>query len=239
MQEYNPRQEVDFQKELIQAKQDGDPATVYADSMREDKIRNVIAQINPELLLSEIEHRIRGEKKEYSGGVEIGWIPVSKNKELVSEELVQNYIAFLNAYLTQNNSLSNFSPEEINNIMEVIIDYIKDDLTDNGERYGLTKKKRITINRTVKIIKPKTNNDGTITMKEYPIEVKEEIETGDEITDYNEMTKIGHIVCQSTFSVLKQAQNGMLASRVFKALRVTESLNQGGEKSKLDFLKFW
>ena len=39
--------------------------------MRDEKIKNVIAQLNPELLLSEIEHRIRGEKKIYSGGVGI------------------------------------------------------------------------------------------------------------------------------------------------------------------------
>ena len=32
---------------------------------------------------------------------------------------------------------------------------------------------------------------------------------------------------------------GMLASRIFKALRVTESLNGGEKKSKVDFLKFW
>jgi hypothetical protein len=47
------------------------------------------------------------------------------------------------------------------------------------------------------------------------------------------------MVCQSTFSVLKQAQNGGLASRIFKALRVTENLNESGKKSKMDFLKFW
>ena len=93
---------------------------------------------------------------------------------------------------------------------------------------------------TNKILTKWVNPDtGIVSMKEIPIEVIEEKTIGEEITDYNEFSKIGHIVCQSTFSVLKQAQNGMLAGRIFKALRVSETLNGGENKSKLDFLKFW
>ena len=225
-----------FQREMQERQQAGDPNSVYADSMREDKIKNVIAQLNPELLLTEIEHRIRGEKKNHYTDQ---WEPINKNSPKISEELVQNYISLLNVYLTQNNSLSNFSPEEINNIMSVIIEYIRDDLTDNGEKYGLTTKNTMIQKRKVKILKPYINEDGFSLMKEIVIEQDTEVLIGEEHTDYNEFTRIGHIVCQSTFSVLKQAQNGMLASRIFKALRVTESLNDGGKKSKLDFLKFW
>jgi hypothetical protein len=231
-------QDRNFQREMMDRQQASDPNSVYADSMREDKIKNVIAQLNPELLLTEIEHRIRGEKKVYSSGVEIGWERISKDEPLVSEELVQNYVAFLNAYLTQNNSLSNFSPEEINRIMEVVVDYIRDDLSDNSERYGLTRKQVIKVKRTVKIIN-KINKGGLIVAQLTPIEVDQELQIGEEITDFNKMNKIGHIICQSTFAVLKQAQNGMLSSRIFKALRVSETLGGDNKKSKLDFLKFW
>ena len=239
MQEISPQQEMQFQRDMQERQQIGDPNAVYADSMREEKIKNVIAQLNPELLLSEIEHRIRGEKKVYAGGVEIGWEPIDKNTEPISELLVQNYISFLNVYLTQNNSLSNFSPPEINNIMGVVIDYVRDDLSDNSFLYGLTKRTTIKVEKTVKLLIPYTNKDGIVTMKETPIKVMQEVMLGEEKTDYNKFTRIGHIVCQSTFSVLKQAQNGMLASRIFKALRVTESLNGGEKKDKLSFLKFW
>ena len=235
MQELSPQQEMNFQREMQERQQMSDPNSIYADSMREDKMKNVIAQLNPELLLTEIEHRIRGEKKNNLSGQ---WEPISKDGHLVSEELVQNYISFLNVYLTQNNSLSNFSSQEINNIMEVVIDYVRDDLSDNADKYGLSKKKEIKVKTTVKILKPKTVN-GMTSMVEIPTEVFQVIEVGEEITDYSEFNKIGHIVCQSTFSVLKQAQNGMLASRIFKALRVNETLNGGQEKSKMDFLKFW
>lgn len=239
MPDYSAEQEMNFQREMQERQQATDPNSVYADSMREEKIKNVIAQLNPELLLSEIEHRIRGEKKVFVGNEFVEWALIDGGGKKVSEELVQNYISFLNVYLTQNNSLSNFSPQEINNIMQVVIDYIRDDLSDNAELYGLTKKNTIMVKSIVKDLVPIQSDEGYITMMEIKRVEEQERAIGEEHTDYNEFNRIGHIVCQSTFSVLKQAQNGMLASRIFKALRVTESLNQGGQKSKMDFLKFW
>lgn len=233
MQEITPQQEMQFSREQQDNQLASDPNSLYADSMREEKLKNIIAQLNPELLLSEIEHRIRGEKKDALTGE---WTAIGQT---ISEDLVQNYIAFLNVYLTQNNSLSNFSPQEINNIMSVIIDYIRDDLSDNSYRYGLTKRETITVKRIVKVLHRRPDKYGEVRIIEEPIEVQQEVQIGEEVTDYNAMTKIGHMICQSTFSVLKQAQNGMLASRVFKALRVNESNVQGGQKSKLDIMKFW
>jgi len=236
MQELTPQQEMDFQRQMQNDQIENSPNAVYADSMREEKVKNVIAQLNPELLLEEIEHRIRGEKRNYYTDE---WEPISKEGKVISEDLVQNYISFLNAYLTQNTSLSNFSPDEINNIMNVIIDYIKDDLSDNAEKYKLTSKKVIHVGGFGKRMKRRITEDGYVSMDYEKIPIQIEISIGEELTDYNEFNRIGHIVCQSTFAVLKQAQNGMLASRIFRALRVTESLNQTPQKSKLDFLKFW
>jgi hypothetical protein len=237
MKEITPQQEMNFQRGMQQEQINNDPNSVYADSMRDDKIKNVISQINPEHLLTDIEHRLRGEKKNpYTEQ----WEPISKDgKNLINEQLVQNYVSFLNVYITQNTSMSNFSPPEINNIMTVVISYIRDDLTDNAEKYGLTHKKYIDQEVTVKILTPFTNKDGLTYMKETKKESKQKVAIGEEYTDYDEFNRIGHMVCQSTFAVLKQAQNGNLASRIFKALRVTENLNEAGKGSKMDFLKFW
>lgn len=238
MQEFTPEQQMNFDREQLNRNIESNPNSVIADTMREEKIRNVIAQLNPELLLTEIEHRIRGEKKIFISGIDAGWERID-NSEPISEELVQNYIAFLNAYLTQNNSLSNFSPQEINNIMGVVIDYVRDDLTDNSFKYGLSKIEEIDTQQQAKLLEEYRTEDGFICTKEIPITIIKKVQIGEEKTDYNKLNKIGHIVCQSTFSVLKQAQNGMLASRIFKALRVNETTTTGGNKSKLDFLKFW
>jgi hypothetical protein len=46
----------------------------------------------------------------------------------------------------------------------------------------------------------------------------------EKVTDYNEMNRIGNIICMSTFAVLKRAQNGMEAQRIFKHLNISESM---------------
>jgi len=239
MTEMTIEQEMNFQREMQEKQQSGDPNAVYADSMREEKIKNVIAQLNPELLLNEIEHRIRGDKKIYAGGMEVGWERIDKQAEPISEILVQNYISLLNIYLTQNNSLSNFSTEEINNIMEVVIDHVRDDLSDNSYLYDLTSRKTIKVEKQAKLLVYAIDDKGITHIHYEPIMITQEIVVGEEHTDYNKFNRIGHIICQSTFSVLKQAQNGMLASRIFKALRVNETLNGGEKKGIIESLKFW
>ena len=180
-----------------------DPNSLYADYMREEKVRNIIEQLNPDNLLEDIEHRIRGEKK---NRLTKQWEAINKDSNEVSEILISNYISFLGSFLNQNTSLSNFSAQEINNLMGVVIDYLKDDLSDNSEVYNFVK---------------------------YDM-------YGNEMTDYNEMTRIGNIIAMSTFAVLKRAQNGMESRRIFSGLKMNENTSQQpAKKGMLDALKFW
>jgi hypothetical protein len=180
-----------------------DPNSLYADYMREEKTRNVIEQINPDNLLEDIEHRIRGEKK---NRLTKEWESISKKQLPISELLISNYVSFLGAFLNQNTSLSNFSAQEINNLMFVVIDYLRDDLSDNAEMYNFVR------------------------FDKY----------GNEITDYNEMSRIGNIIAMSTFAVLKRAQNGMESRRIFAGLKMNESISPPQQKkSMMDALKFW
>lgn len=112
---------------------ENDPATLQAATMREDKISNILSQINPDNLLTDIEHRIRGEKKDFYGT----WTKISVTSEPISEELVADFISFLGSILNQNTSMSNFKEQEINNMMEVIIDWIKNYFVVNADRYGI------------------------------------------------------------------------------------------------------
>ena len=111
-----------------------DPQAMYADMMKEDKTVNILAQINPDNLLTDIEHRIRGEKKNLYTGQ---WDPIKENGEVVSEEMVSNFISFLGCILNQNTSMSNFKESEINNLMEMITDWVKNDLVVNAGKYGI------------------------------------------------------------------------------------------------------
>lgn len=114
--------------------QGNDPNALYADMVREERVNNIIQQINPDNLMVEIEHRIRGERKDIVTGE---WVAIDKNAKPINDKLVANFMSFLGSALNQNTSLSNFSPTEINNLMKVIIEYVEDDLDANCKEYEI------------------------------------------------------------------------------------------------------
>lgn len=126
--------EIAYAREELDKKLGADPQAMFADGMREEKVINILAQINPDSLLTDIEHRIRGEKKDPFTGA---WVPIVKGGRRVSEQLVSTFISFLGSILNQNTSMSNFSEGEINNLMEMIIDWVKSDLVVNADKYGI------------------------------------------------------------------------------------------------------
>jgi len=125
--------EIDFAREQQDKQLAADPQAMYADAMREEKATNILAQINPDSLLTDIEHRIRGEKKDYTGQ----WVTIAKRKQPVSEELVATFISFLGSILNQNTSMSNFKEQEINNLMDMITSWVKRDLVVNAKKYNI------------------------------------------------------------------------------------------------------
>ncbi len=119
---------------ITKKQQEQDPNALYADSMREEKIANVIAQLDPQHLLEEIEHRLRGEKFNKQTQE---WEPIGNVKIAINEKLISRLVSFLGSVLNQNTTLSNYSLNEINNRMELVIDYVRDDLSDNDVEYNL------------------------------------------------------------------------------------------------------
>ncbi len=122
-----------FSQRQLDQQLENDPNALYAGSMVEEKVTNILSQINPDNLLTDIEHRIRGEKKDFNGQ----WVRMSMKSEPVSEELVSNFISFLGAILNQNTSMSNFKEQEVNNMMEMITDWVKSDFVVNAGKYGI------------------------------------------------------------------------------------------------------
>jgi hypothetical protein len=110
------------------------PNAVVADVMREERVTNVLSQINPDIILEEIEHRIKGERK---NRFTKQWEPAYKNQAPISDKLISNFMSFLGGFLTQNTSMSNFSEKEVNNIMENVIEFIGSDFYVNAEKYNL------------------------------------------------------------------------------------------------------
>ncbi len=169
-----------------------DPQAMYADMMREERTVNILEQINPDNLLTDIEHRIRGEKKGL-GGV---WVKITTKSAIVSEELISTFISFLGCILNQNTSMSNFKEREINNLMEMITDWVREDLVVNAEVYGI---------------------EG----------------------QYTEYNRIGHIICATCFAVFKRALNGRESTKIFRMMKMNETINPSKENKFLKNFKFW
>ncbi len=123
-----------MEREYMKQQSDNDPNAIYADSMREEKIANVIGQLDPQNLLDGLEHRLRGEKL---NPLTNEWEPISEVPLYVHPKLISRFISFLGAVLNQNTTLSNYSIHEINNRMELVIDFVRDDLADNDVEYDL------------------------------------------------------------------------------------------------------
>lgn len=112
--------------------QQQDPNAVYADWLREEKLSNIIQQLDPDNLLIDIERRVRGYKKDMFTKQ---WLkPKHQN---INEKCIIRFMSFLGSILNKNTTFSNYTPQEVNNIMELIIDYVADDLETNADEYGL------------------------------------------------------------------------------------------------------
>ena len=130
-----PSDQLEYDMPMTDVQQPVDPInSLYADTIKEEKITNILAQINPDNLLADIEYRIRGYKK---NNLTDDWEKISKDTPEVNNYLVANFMSFLGSILNQNTSMSNFSSGEINMIMDHIIEFIADDLTVNDVKYGI------------------------------------------------------------------------------------------------------
>lgn len=106
----------------------------YAANIQEDRVKNLIEQISPDVQLMELQWRIRGFIKDpYTEE----WVKIIKDAPEPHPLLVSRYISMLSSFLNQNASLSNLSSMEINRLMKRLIEWLVDDLDSNSENYGL------------------------------------------------------------------------------------------------------
>lgn len=106
---------------------------IYANIMQDERIKNTLSQTSPDNLLSDIEFRIRGYKKNIFSGQ---WEKTTDTK--INDKLINRFISFLGSILNDNTRFANLAGSEINSIMKLCIEYIADDFDTHAEEYGLT-----------------------------------------------------------------------------------------------------
>ena len=120
------------------------PNELYANAIQEEKVRNVISQLDPDNQLQEIEMRIRGYKKNRFTG---GWDKIDETIPEPPKLLVARFISYLGSIMNQNTTQGNLSENQVNKIMNIVIEYVVDELDCNEDLYNLkdnyTEKTRI------------------------------------------------------------------------------------------------
>ncbi|MFA6074078.1 MAG: hypothetical protein WC758_08225 [Candidatus Woesearchaeota archaeon] len=107
---------------------------LYANAIQEDRIKNIIAQLDPENQLKEIEMRIRGYKKNVFTG---SWEKIDEDSPEPPKLLIMRFISYVSSVMNQNTTQSNLSENQVNNIMGLVINYVSDELDSNAKIYDL------------------------------------------------------------------------------------------------------
>ena len=107
---------------------------IYAQATQEEKIKNVIAQLDPENQLKDIEMRIRGYKK---NPFTMDWEKIDPDSPEPPRLLISRFISYLSSFMNQNTTQGNLSEMQINAIMSAVINYITDELDSNAQIYHL------------------------------------------------------------------------------------------------------
>lgn len=129
---YSP-QSYQEQPQYVEQNQPVQDSEIYANMLQEERVRNVISQLSPDDILLEVHWRLRGYIKN----------PVTKQWEKLigtlepSTILISRFISYLSSVLNQNTTMSNLSPDEINAIMKLIINWTSDDLDAHQKEYDL------------------------------------------------------------------------------------------------------
>jgi len=107
---------------------------LYANAAQEDKIKNIISQLDPENQLKEIEMRIRGYKKNVFTR---DWEKIDPDSPEPPRLLISRFISYLSSIMNQNTTQGNLSDRQINALMSQAINYVADELDGNSTIYNL------------------------------------------------------------------------------------------------------
>lgn len=107
---------------------------VYASEIQREVVKNIVAQLDPENQLLNIEMRLRGYRKDNTTGQ---WVKVNPKKPEPNPELIERYVGLLAPIVSQGATMAFLSEKQVNMMMRNLIEWIVDDLDNNAELYGL------------------------------------------------------------------------------------------------------
>ena len=213
------------------------PNELYANAMQEDKVRNIISQLDPDNQLQEIEMRIKGYKKNVFSG---NWEKIDDSVPEPPKQLISRFISYLGGIMNQNTTQGNLSENQVNLIMKNVIEYVTDELDTHIEEYGFERVIVIEKEIVVPVKKVVKKKDGSIETY-YFKDIRKVKIVQPKGVDYTEMTRIGDIIINSVFFVLTRALEGQEGKRMWKSLSLAGDVGDNKQQSSklAEAFKFW
>jgi hypothetical protein len=107
------------------------PEDEYAGSLREERVRSLLTEIDPANQVESIIMRIRGYR--YDKTTEM-WVK-RKSAPNISENFIAKVEYILSEELSLNTTFSNLQPSDVNSIMALLIDILVSDVVVHGRNY--------------------------------------------------------------------------------------------------------
>ena len=166
----------------------------------EAEITNIVGQIDPNTIIDNLDHALKGEQWNKELGA---WIQNASKTPLVNDACRGAIISYLDGILNNNTTMGWVDEKRLSYIMEAIIQSIKRMFVVNLEEYGF-------VEPGIGFEKRDYYNRGS--------------------PDTARMTLVANMVFVVCYMVLSRALNGMESRRIFKSLSMQDSMGYGGQQ---------
>lgn len=181
--------------EFLNIPQDYPRVPMY--SQGEQDISNIVAQIDPKMIIDNLNHALKGEYYDKESGA---WVLNESKEPLVNDACRGFLISYLDGILTNNTTMGNIDEKRLSFLMESVIDSIRKSFVCNLEKYGF--------------VPPG---------KRYKQKIYENKGTPDTAT----MTMVSNMIYKVCFLVFSRALKGQESIRIFKSLSMVDTMGQG------------
>lgn len=168
----------------------------------EADISNIVGQIDPKMIIDNLDHALKGEHFDKESG---NWIMNKSNEPLVNDNCRGSVISYLDGILTNNTTMAILDEKRLSYLMESVIETITRLFIVNLEKFGF-------------VPEGKKFKEGIYYNKGSP--------------DSAKMTLVSHMVYKVCYLVFSRALGGQESRRIFKSLTMSDGMNYGGGEPK-------
>jgi len=172
----------------------------YLGGSVEAAVNNIVSQIDPQTIIDNLDHALKGEQWNKE---ESKWELNPAGNPLVNDECRSAVISYLDGILNNNTTMGNIDEKRLSFMMESVIETLKRMFVVNLERFGF-------VDKGVGFKNGIYYNRGT--------------------PDTARMTLVSNMIFKVCFMVFTRALRGQESIRIFKSLKMVDTLGFGGEQ---------